>query len=220
MDTTTATVVRFRTALAGFHKGDVTDYISQSARANREMVNSLKQQILALQEENARLRTAAADSPYVADLEEKASDLADLQQENVLLKNRVRQLEFKLEEAEIAIQEAAQNPVKEAPAVQEDPVEDVREMELAAYRRAEEMERRVCQRARMLAAQLDGITQQSSQKLEAAVDSAKSIMATIEAQLQLLHDTSEDLNFAMADSLEQMQVVASLMPDAEEDSAE
>jgi hypothetical protein len=220
MDTTTATVVRFRTALAGFHKGDVTDYISQSARANREMVNSLKQQILALQEENARLRTAAADSPYVADLEEKASDLADLQQENVLLKNRVRQLEFKLEEAEIAIQEAAQNPVQEAPAVQEDPAEDVREMELAAYRRAEEMERRVSQRARMLAAQLDGITQQSSQKLESAVDSAKSIMATIAAQLQLLRDTSEDLNFAMADSLEQMQVVASLMPDAEEDSAE
>jgi hypothetical protein len=63
MDTTTATVVRFRTALAGFHKGDVTDYISQSARANREMGNSLKQQILALQEENARLGTAAADSP-------------------------------------------------------------------------------------------------------------------------------------------------------------
>lgn len=220
MDTTVATVVRFRTALAGFHKGDVTDYISQSARANRDMVNNLKQQILALQEENAQLRTAAADSAYIADLEEKAAELAELQQENVLLKNRVRQLEFKLEEAETAIQETAQEPVQEEPVVQEAPIEDVKEMELAAYRRAEEMERRVSQRARMLAIQLDGITQQSSQKLDAAVESAKSIMAAIAAQLQLLHDTSEDLNFAMADSLEQMKVVTSLLPDAEEDCGE
>ena len=213
MDTTGATVVRFRTALAGFHKGDVTDYISQSARTNRDMVNNLNQQILALQEENAQLRSTAADSDYIAELEEKASALADLQQENVLLKNRVRQLEFKLEEAESAIQEA----VQEAPAVQAAPAEDVKEMELAAYRRAEEMERRVSQRARMLSTQLDGIAQQSSQKLDAAVDSAKSVLAAIAAQLQLLHDTSEDLNFAMSDSLDQMKMVTSLLSDAEED---
>lgn len=215
MDTTGATVVRFRTALAGFHKGDVTDYISQSARTNRDMVNNLNQQILALQEENAQLRGTAADSAYIAELEEKASALAELQQENTLLKNRVRQLEFKLEEAETAAMEVPQ----EAPVEQEEPSEDVRAMELAAYRRAEEMERRVSQRARMLSSQLDGIAQQSSQKLDTAVDSAKSILAAIAAQLQLLHDTSEDLNFAMSDSLDQMKMVTSLLSNEEEADA-
>lgn len=208
MDTTGATVVRFRTALAGFHKGDVTDYISQSARANRDMVNNLNQQILALQEENAQLRGNAADGAYVAELEEKAAALADLQQENVLLKNRVRQLEFKLEEAESAVQEA--------PAAPEEHTEDVKEQELAAYRRAEEMERRVSQRARMLADQLDGIAQQSSQKLDTAVDSAKGVLAAIASQLQILHNTSEDLNFAMTDSLAQMKMITALLSDTEE----
>ena len=216
MDTSGATVVRFRTALAGFHKGDVTNYISQSARANRDTVSDLKQQIQALQEENAQLRSTAADSDYIAELEEKASALADLQQENVLLKNRVRQLEFKLEEAESAIQEAPQ----EEPAAQESHDEDIKAMELAAYRRAEEMERRVSQRARMLATQLDGIAQQSSQKLDAAVDSAKNVLASIASQLQILHNTSEDLNFAMADSLEQMKMVSSLLSDADETTGE
>ena len=51
---------------------------------------------------------------------------------------------------EAQVQEAAQ----EASAAQEAaPSEDVKEMELAAYRRAEEMERRVSQRARMLSTQ-------------------------------------------------------------------
>lgn len=208
MDTLGTTVVRFRTALAGFHKGDVTDYISQSARANREMINSLNQQILALQEENTHLRSTAMDSAYITDLEEKASALAELQQENVLLKNRVRQLEFKLEEAEASIQKP--------PAVQEDKADDVIELELAAYRRAEEMERRVSQRTRMLAMQLDGIAQQSSQKFGTAVDSAKNVLAAIESQLQILHNTSEDLSFSMADSLEQMKMVTSLLSDTEE----
>ncbi len=216
MDTSGATVVRFRTALAGFHKGDVTNYISQSARANRDTVSSLNQQIQALQEENAQLRNTAADSSYVAELEEKAAALAELQQENVLLKNRVRQLEFKLEEAEVAIQEATQ----EASAAQESNEEDIVEMELAAYRRAEEMERRVSQRTRILAAQLDEIAKQSSLKLDAAVDSAKNVLDSIASQLQILHSTSEDLNCAMASSLEQMKMVCSMLPDATENTGE
>ena len=116
MDNAGATVVRFRTALAGFHKGDVTEYISQNARTNREMINNLNQQIQDLQRENDQLRSNAMDGDYVAELEAKAAALAAMEQENTLLKNRVRQLEFKLEEAETAAQEV---PV--VPAVLEEP---------------------------------------------------------------------------------------------------
>ena len=215
MDNAGATVVRFRTALAGFHKGDVTEYISQNARTNREMINNLNQQIQDLQRENDQLRSNAMDGDYVAELEAKAAALAAMEQENTLLKNRVRQLEFKLEEAETAAQEV---PV--VPAVLEEPKEDVAALELAAYRRAEEMERRVSQRTRMLAMQLDSITQQTSQKFGSVVDSAKGILAAIETQLQILRNTSDDLNFAMTDSLEQLKMVASLLPEADEDAGE
>ena len=208
MDATGATVVRFRTALAGFHKTNVTNYISQSARANRDMMNELNQQILALQEENAALRANAMDSDYVAELEQKAAALAAMEQENTLLKNRVHQLEYKLEEALAA---PAEEPVQEEDA----PAENLMELELAAYRRAEEMERRVSQRTRALATQLDGIAQNSTQQFGITVDSARGVLAAIEDQLQILQTASEELKLAMANSMEQMKAFVALLPDVE-----
>ena len=208
MDATGATVVRFRTALAGFHKTDVTNYISQSARANRDMMNELNQQILALQEENAALRANAMDGDYVAELEQKAAALAAMEQENTLLKNRVHQLEYKLEEALAA---PAEEPVQEEDA----PAENLMELELAAYRRAEEMERRVSQRTRALATQLDGIAQNSTQQFGITVDSARGVLAAIEDQLQILQAASEELKLALVNSMEQMKAFVALLPDVE-----
>ena len=208
MDATGATVVRFRTALAGFHKTDVTNYISQSARANRDMMNELNQQILALQEENAALRANAMDGDYVAELEQKAAALAAMEQENTRLKNRVHQLEYKLEEALAA-------PVEEPDQEEDAPTENLMELELAAYRRAEEMERRVSQRTRALATQLDGIAQNSTQQFGITVDSARGVLAAIEDQLQILQAASEELKLAMANSMEQMKAFVALLPDVE-----
>ena len=201
-------MVRFRTALAGFHKADVTNYISQSANANRDMMNELNQQILALQEENATLRANAMDGAYVAELEQKAAALAELEQENGLLKNRVRQLEYKLEEA-------LSTPVEEPVQEEEEPAENLMELELAAYRRAEEMERRVSLRTRTLATQLDGIAQNSTQQFGITVDSARGVLAAIEEQLQILQTASDELKLAMANSMEQMKAFVALLPDVE-----
>ena len=217
MDTTGATVVRFRTALAGFHKTDVTNYISQSARANRDVINELNQQIHALQEENAALRANAMDGAYVAELEQKADALAAMEQENTLLKNRVHQLEYKLEEAMAA---PAQEPVPEEAVQEPASAENLMELELAAYRRAEEMERRVSQRTRALAAQLDGIAQNSTQQFGITVDSARDVLTAIEDQLQILQTASEDLKLAMANSMEQMKAFVALLPDVDEAEGE
>jgi len=46
----------FRTAMGGFHKGDVVNYISQSAAIHQKKVSDLETQILSLREENAALR--------------------------------------------------------------------------------------------------------------------------------------------------------------------
>lgn len=217
MDTTVATVVRFRTALAGFHKTDVTNYISQSARANRDVINELNQQIHALQEENTALRANAMDGAYVAELEQKATALAELEQENGLLRNRVRQLEYKLEEA-LAV--PAEEPVQEEAVQEEASVENLMELELAAYRRAEEMERRVSQRTRALAAQLDGIAQNSTLQFGITVDSARGVLAAIEDQLQILQSASDELKQAMANSMEQMKAFVALLPEADEAEGE
>ena len=45
-------ITKFRTALAGFHRGDVAAYIEQSAAAHREKIKALEAQIIKLQNEN------------------------------------------------------------------------------------------------------------------------------------------------------------------------
>lgn len=202
MDFAETTVVRFRSALGGFHKGDVTNYISQTVSAHRDTVRKLNDQIEALEQENENLRGTAADGAYLAELEEKAQQLVALQEENGLLKNRVRQLEYKLEEQE----EAASA----------EPEENLQEKELEAYRRAEAMERRVCQRTQAMKEQLDEISGQASEQFQAAMESVKTVLAGIEDYLATLRNTSENLDAAMAEGLERLQIAAELLPKEED----
>lgn len=206
MDLSGTTIVRFRTALTGFHKGDVTNYISQTVNAHRDVVKKLEEQLEVLEQENAALRRTSAESTYVAELEEKAGLLAALQEENGLLKNRVRQLEYKLEEAE-----ALQVPAEEETCEEE----NLQEKELEAYRRAEAMERRVYQRTQLMKAQLDQISGEASGQFCAAMESVKTVLAGIGDYLAALQNTSENLDAAMAAGLERLQSAAELLPEEE-----
>ena len=54
------TVYRFRTAVGGFHKGDVTDYITKTAANHRTEIEQCSQRIAALEAENDALRQQLA----------------------------------------------------------------------------------------------------------------------------------------------------------------
>ena len=203
MDIHGTTIVRFRSAVAGFHKGDVTNYIAQTVSAHREAVKSLNDRIDALEKENERLRNAADCAGEYPQQEDCSEQVEALLEENGLLKNRVRQLEYKLEEA--LEKEAAEEPKDE----------NLWEKELEAYRRAEAMERRVALRTQEITRQLDVITDQSSERLHCAMESARAVLSAIEAQLSVLQETSEDLDTAMAEGLEQIKSVA-VIADAED----
>jgi chromosome segregation ATPase len=200
MDFSETTVVRFRSALGGFHKGDVTNYISQTVSAYRDTVRKLTDQIKELEEENADLRNAAADGAYLAELEEKAQQLIALQEENGLLKNRVHQLEYKLEEADAQL------------TVAEPEEENLQEKELEAYRRAEAMERRVNQRTHQMTLQLDKISDDAAHQFQTAIESVKTVLAGIEDYLETLRNTSENLDTAMAEGLERLQSTVVFLP--------
>lgn len=53
---------RFRTAVGGFHKGDVSTYIAKIAGEHRAETAELQQQLEALQKENDTLRTQMAQA--------------------------------------------------------------------------------------------------------------------------------------------------------------
>jgi chromosome segregation ATPase len=54
---TETTGTRFRTAVGGFHKGDVADYIAKTAAAHQAQLNELNKTIEALTGENEKLRS-------------------------------------------------------------------------------------------------------------------------------------------------------------------
>ena len=78
-------MTKFRTALGGFHRGDVANYIEQAAAEHREKVKALEAQIVKLQNENTnalrrlyeaetQLASANRDSEIVAKIRQVFAD--------------------------------------------------------------------------------------------------------------------------------------------------
>lgn len=68
----------FRTAVGGFHKGDVTAYITKTAAAHQEELTVLNKQLQALEQENAALR----DQIHLLELPHKLDQLEQTPQES------------------------------------------------------------------------------------------------------------------------------------------
>lgn len=147
---------RFRSALNGFNREDVVQFIqSLTARHDRELAD--------LKEEKKRLQAALDKSGGEADA----------------LRQRIAELEGQLAEANTALEEAtAPQPEPEKP--------DWNAQELAAYRRAEEVERQSRERAKQLHRELTGLVADASVQMEEANDALEQAMAQITEDLTRL----------------------------------
>ena len=56
----------FRTALGGFHRGDVSEYIASAAAAHQARIDELQEQIQRLERENESLRSRLETLPEEA----------------------------------------------------------------------------------------------------------------------------------------------------------
>ena len=65
---------RFRTAVGGFHKGDVSAYIEKTASAHQAELAQLEQALTAAQQENENLRASLTDLQAKLDAIHEASD--------------------------------------------------------------------------------------------------------------------------------------------------
>ena len=70
----------FRSALGGFHRGDVSKYISETAAAHQAQTERLQEQIAALEQENEALR-AQLEALQEPPAEEEESELIELPEE-------------------------------------------------------------------------------------------------------------------------------------------
>ncbi len=171
------TVYRFRTAVGGFHKGDVADYISKSAASHR------------------------------AELEKYKTLLAEMEQENESLRQQLSEL--------IA---SVQEPEEASPQLSEETSEaqNISEMELAAYRRAEAAERLANARAKKMYSSLEDICRDTDAEFASANAAVQETVETILAQAATLSGTCAKLSESLNASREKLTTMDAMIPDPAE----
>ena len=197
----TDTAYRFRTALSGFHKGDVAGYIEKTAAAHRSEILEYEK--------------------VIADLREKNQSL---QQQLNLMMMTTAALEDKAAKAEAAA--AAPEPAPEsvpAPQPAVDPVAAVAEinmMELQAYRRAEAAERNANARAKKLCQQLDQMREDAMVEFEITDNVVKETLEAIRTQTAAMERAYGSLSDTLDISREKLGNMVVLEEKAEEAEAE
>ena len=161
-------IVRFRSAMGGFHKGDVSQYVVKLHEEHAAALAELEKKCAALEQENENLRQAV-----------ELDRLMELEAQNQTLAQQVQELEAKVG----------------ALSVTGDP--EIQAKELEAYRRAEAMERRASQRYQQVRGQVEEISDAMVRELSGTVDSAKTALDAIGSQLELLQNASRQLSTAM-----------------------
>ena len=168
-----ATVQNFRSAFNGFNREDVVHYLEYLNNKHQSQINQLTA-------ENEQLRAQLAQQPA----EDQRALVDSLQTECASLTRQ-------LEEALAQLAEKEEKP--EETSVEETVVPDV-SAELAAYRRAERMEREAKERAELVYFQANGVLTEASARVDSVAaeitDMADHVMGQL-TQLQMAVSASK-----------------------------
>lgn len=177
---------RFRTAVGGFHKTDVSEYIAKTAAAHRAQLQEKDQEIQKLKKELERLEEAArqpANAPGTATAHAPE---------------------------ETAAETPAGTPEENLEA------EPINRLELEAYRRAEAAERLASQRAKKLYEALGQVCQDAQTQLNSADSAARKTIDAMEAQIKTLEETYAALTEALSGARQQLLSMDAMIPDPAE----
>lgn len=169
-------IQKFRVAFHGFNRDDVVQFLEAEQAKHSMEINSLQDNIKRLEEALATAKTAQAQP--VAQLEQ-------LQAENAALREQLEELETR--------------PAPEAPQAVEPSDSNLRDQELEAYRRAENVERQARIRASQMSTQVHTLVDDISNRMDgtqaemtAAADDLGQALERLQAALDhsraALHD--------------------------------
>lgn len=177
-----ADISKFRSALGGFNREDVVNYIESMSLEQQK-------QLRKLQEENEKLRS---EKNALAELLAAAnSDLSTLREQDAALSEQVELLAQQA--AELAGQVKA-DP-EEAPEETSEAAEpvDYTSLELEAYRRAEQTERNAAVRADKIYRQLTALCEHARERYSDAGDEIAALSEDLTANLGRLQETLAEL---------------------------
>ena len=216
----------FRSALNGFHRTDVVQFIQRQSVEHEKAMRLLR-------EENARLKQTASRSTDNADqqaeLEKLQKQVAEYEAQLNMAKdknlaltaqNRALVREKEALQAELAAKESA--PVKSpapvktldrpmaAPGGLASAPNGFNEMELAAYRRAELAERMARERAAAASERMQNIFNQADEKLTLATNDMNRVLEAMQENYRQITSMMEDARNILAESTEGIKASAEL----------
>lgn len=179
----------FRTSLHGFNRTDVVQFI-------QKMTTAHEKELRLREEENDRMRQ---------ELDALREEAAQLRAQNEVLTAQV-------EELSQAAPEPAAQPAPEAPAAA--PAAEIAEKELAAYRRAEGVERKARERAEATTRLLKNVFAKANERLNAGSEEFSSAVETLRADYARLQQLLADAKGVFDASAEELQSAGDALDEA------
>ena len=165
----------FRSALSGFHKGNVTGYIERMASQHRSELLEYEKQVTSLQEENRALQNQLNLLMMATPLAQESAPAPEITP-----------------------------PVPEEPVAAPVEEQDLMLLELQAYRRAEAVERNANNRARKLYGQIEDLCEGALDEFLTADTAVKQTIEALLAQANSLEQIYQTLASALNTSRDKL----------------
>lgn len=210
----------FRTQLKGFHREDVINFIQQQTQEHERRVRTMQEEIVRLQGElnDARTEAERAHGAQEAEAETTQEELAqasercaELEAENAAAREEIARLTKRCEALESAAAKHPEPAAEEKPAAEEP--ENYKELELAAYRRAELAERMAKERAAASDEQMKRILALTDERLMHTSQDFQTLLETFTKDFEQLRQVIRSAQALVAESAGGLQETASTCAD-------
>ena len=188
---------KFRTAVSGFNRTDVVNYIESASMEHQKALRKLTDERDKLAAENAQLQTQLTG--LQARLIQVQADNDALTEQVNTLAQEGSDLAEQLKAAEAARAEAAAQP---QPAPEAAPAQEpsLTEKELTAYRRAEQTERNAAVRARRIYTQLSNLCEDARSRYLDSGEEIAALAADLSTGLARLQDAFAEVQVIFDDA--------------------
>ena len=194
---------KFRTAVSGFNRTDVVNYIESASMEHQKALRKLTDERDKLAAENAQLQTQLTQ--VQADNDALTEQVNTLAQEGSDLAEQLKAAEAARAEAAAQPQPAPEaGPIEEEPAAEtpEAPAQEpsFTEKELTAYRRAEQTERNAAVRARRIYTQLSNLCEDARSRYLDSGEEIAALAADLSTGLARLQDAFAEVQVIFDDA--------------------
>ena len=200
---------KFRSALNGFNRTDVVQFIQRQTAEHEKALRQAKEENTRASRTGSELREQLAQLNL--QLEELLAEKEALVAENARLLEEQQRLQAELSKrASVVSEEAPEEPVLDRPFAPVSLPNEFNEMELAAYRRAEQVERLSRERAVASTERMRSIFEQANTKLELSTADLGAVLETCRSDFAQLQEILAAARGIIGESSESLKAATEL----------